>query len=296
VADYSVLICTRNRADMLERTLDALDHQTRNGIPVTVVDQSTEPNPALAARAERDPNLTVINDAGQGLSRSRNIGWRSIGTEWLAILDDDCIPEPDWAEQIDHAIAAHPEASYISGYVGTSELPSDDYLPATPSLIEEEATVQGRWTLPWKIGLGVCLIVRNKTIEEIGGWDERLGTGTASGFPASDDMDFNYRFLRSGGVAYVTPAIRATHHQWRTAEDLVPLYEGYMVGWAGFAIKQLKSGDVPGGLMLWAWSLVDLARNMASAARRRSGLRFRITMRKLRGLVVGTTRALRTKW
>ena len=292
--EWSVLICTRDRPELLAQTLGALAGQTKDGFPITIVDQSSGSNPLLSARAEADPGFTVIQDPGRGLSRARNIGWRSISSPWLAILDDDCIPEPDWGEQIDRAIAAHPEASMLSGHVGTGPLPSDDYLPATPSLVEREETLRGRWTMPWKIGLGVCLIVRRDAVAAIGGWDERLGTG-ATDFPASDDMDFNYRFLRSGRVAYVTPAIRATHRQWRTPEELVALYEGHMVGWTGFAMKQLKSGDA-GGLLLWGWSFVDLARNLASAARRRSRLRLRISLRKLRGLVVGTARGLRTTW
>lgn len=292
-ADWSVLICTRDRHELLEQTLTALDHQSRSGFPITIIDQSSEPNPLLRARADADATFRVIHDPGRGLSRARNIGWRSTSSPWLAILDDDCIPDPDWGEQIDHAIAAHPEASLVSGYVGTGPLPSADYLPATPSLIDREATIGGRRTLPWRIGLGVCLIIRRDALAAIGGWDERLGTGAE--FPASDDMDFNYRFLKSGRIAFVTPAIRATHHQWRSPEELVTLYENYMVGWTGFAMKQLKSGDA-WGLVLWTWSFVDLARNIGSAAKRRSGLRMRISLRKLRGLVAGTARGLRTRW
>jgi GT2 family glycosyltransferase len=139
------------------------------------------------------------------------------------------------------------------------------------------------------------MAIRRSTIAELGGFDERLGAGAAE-FPASDDMDFNYRFLRAGGVAHVTPAVRVVHDQWRTTADLGPHYRGYMAGWTGFAMKQLRTGDVAGGIWLWSLGAVDLARMIASSIRRRSKLRLGLAWWKLRGLVAGTVKGLGTRW
>ncbi len=294
-ADVTVLVCTKDRPAQLVATLDALRLQTRPDFPIVVVDQSSTVDERLAERATDDPSLTVIRDAGRGLSRARNIGTRSIDSDWVAIVDDDCIVEPDWMANLHEAIEAHPEASFVSGHVGFGELPSPDYLPVTPSVIEQEQILSGRWTFPWKIGLGVCMAVRLDAVNRVGRWDERLGPGVPL-FPAADDMDFNYRFLRDGGIAFVTPALRATHEQWRSVRELGPLFEGYMVAWTGFALKHVRTGDVRGGAWLWLWGLVDIARNLASAMRRRSRLRLAISWRKLRGLVVGTVRGVRADW
>lgn len=294
--DFAVVIATRNRPDQVRRTLEALDAQTRRGFDVTVVDQSDVLDTVLHQRALEDPHLEVVADDGRGVTRARNIGWRRVGSEWVVFLDDDCHPAPDFIDELVQAMARHPEASFISGHVEAGgELPSDDYMPVTPSDIREERVISGRWNLPWKIGFSLCMAVRRDTVEAIGSWDERFGPGRPD-FPASDDMDFNYRFLRSGGVAYVTPRLRASHDQWRSPDELGPLFEGYMAAWSGFALKHLRTGDVLGGLWLWSWSLVDIARNLASAAKRRSSLRLRITGHKLRGLVAGTVRGIRTRW
>jgi len=296
VADLSVVICTRGRAEHVARTLDSLRDQGGRRFPVIVVDQSDVPDASLERRADEDPLLTVIRDAGRGATRARNIGCRAVESEWVVFLDDDCRPEPNWATEFDRAVQECPEASLISGHVAAGgEFPSDDYLPVAWSEVDKARIVKGRWNLPWRIGFSLCQAVRRSVVWEIGGWDELLGPGTPD-FPSADDMDFNYRFLRGGNVAYVTPNLRAVHEQWRSDAELGPLWEGYMRGWIGFSVKHLRTGDLLGGLWLWSWGLVDIAGNLASALKRRSPLRFRITGHKIRGLAVATARALRTDW
>jgi GT2 family glycosyltransferase len=161
--------------------------------------------------------------------------------------------------------------------------------------VETERVRSGRWTRPWDIGFGVCMAIRRSAIDRLGGWDERLGPGVQD-FPAADDMDFNYRFLRSGGVALATPAVRSHHRQWRTLEQLGPVYRGYMRAWAGFAMKHLRQGDVVGGTWLWLLGAADPARMLASAVRRRSVLRLRLAGTKLRGVAAGTVLGASRRW
>ena len=138
--------------------------------------------------------------------------------------------------------------------------------------------------------------MRRTTLAQLGGWDERLGVGSVGPFGAAEDMDLHYRLLRAGGRALVTPAVRVWHEQWRPAADLAPLYERYMAGWCGFAMKHLRTGDVAGGLWLLSIGVVDALRMLASAGRRRSRLRLRVALAKLRGLVVGTAAGSRRPW
>jgi GT2 family glycosyltransferase len=293
---FTVVVCTRDRPDSLAITLDALDAQREAGFPVLVVDQSPEVDEALAERADADERLTVLRDAGRGLSRARNLAWRATDTEWLVFLDDDCVPERDWAQALAEAMAQHPGADFVSGHVGPDRMRPETELPQYAVFpVEEERTVSGRWVWPHEIGFGVCMGVRRSAVARLGGWDERLGPGVPE-FPASDDMDFNFRFLRAGGVAHLTPRARAHHAQWRSPEDLVSLYRGYMASWAGFAVKHARTGQPLAGAWLWSYGLRDTARMAASALRHRSRLRGRIAAGKLRGLVAGTRAALRLRW
>ena len=294
---FVVVICTRDRAGHVAAALDALDAQTWSGFEVVVIDQSGPPDAALAARESGDPRLRVVRDRGAGLSRSRNLAWRLVRAEWVAYVDDDCRPEPDWAVSLQGVLSRAGDVDVVSGRVSGSPPPATgDYLEVTAFEVVDEAIVFGRWTPPWKAGVGACTTVRRSALERLCGWDERLGVGSPGPFGAAEDMDLNYRLLRAGGRALVTPTVRVWHQQWRPVEGLAPLYERYMAGWCGFAMKHLRSGDIAGGLWLWGLGWVDALRMLASAARRRSWLRLRVAVAKLRGLVVGTALGLTRRW
>jgi GT2 family glycosyltransferase len=292
----TVVICTRDRAESLHKTLDAVARQTRPGFDVLVVDQSPEVDNRLASRAQEDERLTVMHDTGRGLSRARNLAAGTTATEWLVFLDDDCVPERDWAAALLDAFAEHPEAAFVSGHVSAGRRQAGSRLPQYAVFAVEEArTVSGAWRWPHEIGFGVCFAVRREAALRLGGWDEQLGPGVRA-FPASDDVDFNFRFLRAGGTAHLTPKARATHEQWRSDEELVRLFAGYMASWAGFAVKHLRTTGVAAGLWLWSYGLRDTARMFLSALRHRSRTRLRIARGKATGLARGTAAGWRVRW
>ena len=292
-APFAVAVCTRNRPEYLERALDALAGQERR-FPIVVVDQSLREDEALRQRATAWPELRIVRDSGRGLSRARNIAWRALEAEWIAFMDDDCYAQAGWAQALVDAFQRHPEVSLVSGPVIEHGSPEGDYPSVTIQTVKEPRVLGGTDLKPWAIGFGVAA-VRRSMIERLGGWDERLGAGSDR-YPAAEDMDFNYRFLRAGGSAYVTPEACVLHDQWRTAKDLPAVYENYAIGWSAFAIKQLRSGDLLGGLRLWCWGVYDLWRMAGSSVRRCSTTRARIATRKLAGLTKGTWRALREAW
>lgn len=294
--DFSVVICTRNRPGQVRQVLDALDAQDHRRFDVLVVDQSDQVDEELERREAGNAHLRVVRDPGRGLSRARNLAWRQTPTEWLVYVDDDCLPEPDWAARLVEVFAAHPEAAYVSGEViGHNRAPEAQGLQYSVFPVARPEIVAGRWVWPWRIGFGVCHAVRRSMVARLDGWDERFGPGVAA-FPASDDMDFNYRLLRAGGIAYITPAVRSRHDQWRRQDDVVRLFGGYMASWAGFAVKTFRSGDPLGGTRLWLYGLQDTARMVASAAKHRSRFRLGVAASKARGLIRGTAAGLRQDW
>jgi GT2 family glycosyltransferase len=293
--DFAVVVCTRDRSAQLPRTLDALETQTDAGFQILVVDQSERDDPSLTARAARNDRLTVVRDGGHGLSRARNIGLELTRGSWVVYVDDDCIPEPDWARAMRSEFAEHPEASLISGHVGPGGDALGHDLEVTVFPVENGTRRSGRWTHPGRLCFGVCFAVRRSAAERLGGWDERLGPG-ARDFPAADDIDFNYRLLRSGGVAWASPLPRARHEQWRTSEQLAPLNRGYLAAWTGFAVKHFRSGDRLGGCWLWLVALVDVGHMFFEAIRQRSRLHLAIARAKLAGLVEGTRKGFARAW
>jgi GT2 family glycosyltransferase len=285
----AVVVCTRDRPAQLARTLAALRPQVEAaGFELLVVDQSQVPYTG-------GDGVHVIADRGPGLSRARNVAARATEARWLAFVDDDCRPGPGWGRTLAEVLAADPPAAMVCPQVEAGPMPGGDYVEVTTFPVRRAALRRGRRVHPGRLGPGACTVVRRDVALALGGWDERLGPG-APHFPAADDMDFNYRLLRAGHAALVSPEPRVVHDQWRKPSELPALHAGYLAAWCGFACKHLRSGDVRGGLWLLTIAVVDVADMLASAIRHGSLLRLRIAVAKFRGMVEGVARGLARSW
>jgi GT2 family glycosyltransferase len=290
---FTVVICTRNRPELLAKTLDALDAQTSSGFSVVVVDQSDQVDPALQKRADGEPRLRLVHDRGRGLSRSRNIGWREADSDWIAYLDDDCVPDPDWAAELERAIASHPEASFVSGSIRPDQAFEREIALSTTDVTEEKI-LNSRLIRPDALGIGAFCAVEREWLVRLDGYDERLGVGTE--FPGSDDMDLNYRFMRAGGVALITPRVRVVHEQWRTAEEQIAVWQGYCRGWSAMIVKLFRRGDLSGGLLNAYLALRTVAGVVWGSVPRRSTLQLRMAASMSRGLFAGFWKAVAIRW
>ncbi|HEU4657596.1 MAG TPA: glycosyltransferase family A protein [Capillimicrobium sp.] len=293
-ADFAVVVCTRNRAAHLARTLDALEAQEDRDFEVLVVDQSDAVDLDLAAR-EVAGRCRVLRGTGRGLSRARNAAWPLVEARWVVFVDDDCLTPPDWSRRLRAALAEHRDAAFVTGHVGEHRRGDTDDLVVSAFPVARTVVRRGRRTWPWAVGFGVCMAVRRDWIERLGGWDERLGAGVPA-LPAGEDMDFNHRLLRAGGTAVAVADVRCLHDQWRTRAELPGVFEGYATGWAGFSVKQLRTGHPLEFARLWGFGAYGALKMIASAGRRRSRLRLRVGLALCRGHLVGTGRALRVRW
>jgi GT2 family glycosyltransferase len=287
----AVVVCTVDRPEKLSRTVDALEAQSDADFDLVVVDQSERPDDALESRASSNSRIRLIHDRGRGASRARNLGWRAVDSDWVAFIDDDCVAEPNWVAELRRAISAHPEASFVSGEV--LEGGGQEFRVAAVE-VPEERVLSGRRLRPDAIGLGVHA-VRRSWLDRLGGFDERLGPGIAD-FPAGEDVDFNYRFLQQGGVAFITPMMRVVHEQWRPEKEELRTWRGYYRGWAAFTVKQLRGGDVAGALRLWLLGLRVIAGVAWGGIKRRSAFQLRRAASMMLGLLSGGFKAATRGW
>ncbi|MEA2474619.1 MAG: hypothetical protein QOE06_2534 [Thermoleophilaceae bacterium] len=102
----SVVIPTHDRAPVLARCLDALEHQGADEVLV-VDDASTDATPTVLA--ERPWVRTVRRERSGGRSGAKNSGIRAAAHEIVLFLDDDAIAEPGLVERHRRHHAEHPE-------------------------------------------------------------------------------------------------------------------------------------------------------------------------------------------
>src|SRR5580658_4182092 len=108
-AELAVVICSLNGEAGVSRSLDALGKQTIHGrLEVIVVDDGSTDRTSGVARAHGA--VVIRHRVNRGLAAARNSGVRAATAPIVAFLDDDCEPEPEWAERL--------VAGYCDGVIG----------------------------------------------------------------------------------------------------------------------------------------------------------------------------------
>lgn len=241
----TVVVPTRDRPRLLKRCLAALQDQT---LPVEVI---------------------VVEDSeGRGPAWARNEGVRRAGGEVVCFTDDDCAPEPGWAEALTTSILAG-EAQATAGR----------------TLMDEGATAADR---AWEAIVGYLQVRAATTGTASPGFaaTANLAVGRArldrlpfdESFPvaAGEDRDWGERAMREGVAPVFVPGALVLHQPGMGPRDFLRQQyrygqgaaryrgsgEGRRPGSPGFYIGLLRAGFASGplsGLLVLAAQLATLA-------------------------------------
>jgi glycosyltransferase involved in cell wall biosynthesis len=158
---------------------------------------------AALHQAPRPPGvpveILVVPDAtGAGPATTRNRGWRQAAHEWVAFLDDDVVPDPDWLRRLAADLTVPPEVGGVQGQVRVP-------LPGDRRPTDWERVTAGLADSDW---ITADMAYRRAALERVGGFDER--------FPRAfrEDAELAYRVRRAGwelrrGTRTVTHPVRA---------------------------------------------------------------------------------------
>jgi glycosyltransferase involved in cell wall biosynthesis len=104
--DFTVAICTRNRAAEVRRCLQALQAcPGSSSVPILLVDNaSTDETPLLAEEFPQLAGMRYVVEGETGLSYARNRALRETHTEYTVFLDDDAMPLPGWLAAVEACI------------------------------------------------------------------------------------------------------------------------------------------------------------------------------------------------
>ncbi|TDJ35085.1 MAG: glycosyltransferase family 2 protein, partial [Gammaproteobacteria bacterium] len=200
----SVVIATRERPEAVVqavRSALAVDAAT---IEVVVVDQSQVPltRGALIERLGTPPpgrSLTVEGSTRRGVSAGRNRGISLATGELILITDDDCTLATNTVSALRTAFGADKRIGIVYGNVRAID--HDRALGFVPSYHRSEPFLaQGLEDKHLVEGLSACMGLRKRIWEELGGFDEQLGVGSAFGSGAENDLAI--RALVAGHLVY----------------------------------------------------------------------------------------------
>jgi GT2 family glycosyltransferase len=168
VALVTLVIPVRGTLGLVVPLLDALEPQAKDAdttVRVVVVDDANGVPLAadLEERAYRHLTLDVVRrEANGGPGASRNTGFDLVDTPWVAFLDADVVPAPDWLERLTAIVGADDPPDVIEGRMAVG---GDE--PATPFAHATEA-------VPPEQRVAANLIFRSEVLRAAGGFDERF--------------------------------------------------------------------------------------------------------------------------
>jgi len=240
----SIVVCTRNRAEKLRHTLNAL---ASLWIPeececeFLVVDNGSTDHTARVCEDSRRlfaRPLRRIYVTAPGLSEARNAGLRAAQGSVIAYADDDVRPNSRWLEAILREFLEDPGLGVLSGRV---ELFNPADLPHTLRLHTERATFNSMGHA-FSLLAGCNFALRRSLVQRVGLFDEEFGTGAR--FGSAEDADFFYRAWKQGERLVFAPEMLVYHdHGRRTAQDGRDLVRAYISGRGAFYAKHICLGD-----------------------------------------------------
>jgi len=251
----SVLISTRNRADHMQRVLEAFAGMEVAGCPpweLLVVNNGSSDHTDRVLEREKSSGrlpLAVIDQPTPGKCRSINAALKRVSGELAILSDDDMIPCRGWLSAYARAAQTHPE---VSGFTGRIHPVWERTLPRWmktegPYAVPEGVTNRRDFgaherLLPREvIPGGGNTALRKGVFDRMGHFREDMGPGT--GIPFAEDTEYFTRYLEAGGRFCYLPDAAMDHHNG--AERLTKRYVTQWVRQAGYCqilgFKALKS-------------------------------------------------------
>ena len=212
----TIIVPTRLGGARLERLLDSLARQTITSRTIVVDNAAPVGVAELVARHEFAEHLRLEENVGFG--RAVNLAAAQSDTDALVLVNDDCVCEPRFVEEL--ATALDPAAGVVmaagvlveahdSETVDTAGMELDETLLVFDYLNGMPVSSLGPET-PAPIGPCAAAAAFDRTaFAEAGGFDENL-------FAYWEDVDLVLRLVRAGGRCALAPAARATHEHSAT--------------------------------------------------------------------------------
>jgi glycosyltransferase involved in cell wall biosynthesis len=276
-ADVAVVICSRNRPDMLAHALAKLIRTTPREVRILVVDSAS--STAETQHVATAAGVEFLRTDVRGLSIARNVGLRAAGRSIVVYTDDDCEPTEGW---IDHILAAfaNPDVGAVTGML----LDHSKAGSVTPGPRRRYTAVRRGLDA----GHGALMAFRTDLIAGLGGFDEVLGAGRR--FAGAEDLDMFCRVLASGRSIVHEPNSVVLHLNTREGDDYTKLLRGYGLGLGGLATKWLRLAPATGvqiAVVATGRTVVRLLRGLRSRRLRRAQLAM------LGGILAGMAISLR---
>lgn len=222
----TVVVCTRNRTEMLVQCLSALKKMDYREYEILVVDNAPD-NDDTKQLAEL-LGVRYVREPKPGLDRARNMGVREAKHGIVAFTDDDAKPDHYWLQSIALGFR-DPSVTALTGYVAPAEMETraqQMFEWAYGGMghgfvrkVYDGATMSERKKLAVSsYGVGANMAFRKEWFSRGGFFDHALDVGTPSS--GGGDIEMFHRVMASGEKLVYEPDMLVWHTHRRTMEQL----------------------------------------------------------------------------
>jgi GT2 family glycosyltransferase len=256
----SLVVTTVGRPADFGRLLDSIEASpVASDIELVLIDQSQSTECIQLLRRRPPPGPWKTGTSGRGASVGRNVGLAIATADLVAFPNDNSWFANDTLPLVLRHFADQPNVAGLSGRLLTES--------GTPSLL--------RWhRRPRQVSrrnfmrTTICstIVLRRAALARVGGFDERLGTGSDGWFGSGEESDLILRLLKAGFRLDYRPDITIYHRDERDAPS------------EPFVAKMLRYGSGHG--RIWRVHRLPLAHLLYMSIRKMTGASIRLSQGK----------------
>ncbi|MET0182370.1 MAG: glycosyltransferase family 2 protein [Caulobacterales bacterium] len=212
-AAVTIIVVAHNSARYRARQMAALAAQTIQIWRLIYVDNSSRPIERPSQSELMEGAVLIQNEENLGFAAANNRAAETVRTEFIAFLNPDAFPEPDWLEQLLAGARRHPNAAAFASLQLMDA--ADDKFDGAGDVMHASGLYYR--ALHGKTANGVALseggvfsacaaaaLYRTQWFHKLGGFDEDF-------FCYGEDVDLGFRLRLAGGATILIPAARVQH-------------------------------------------------------------------------------------
>ena len=214
----TIVTSTRNRPEKLRNSIISLFNNTYENYEIIIIDQSIDNTIKLVVKKIKNDKIRYIKKPGSGKAWAINLALQESSGEILTVLDDDCIADKNWLNNIRQSFEKNKNISGLFGRI----------LPYKPKLhqreicpcifLSKQKKIIDKPCVHWQnIGFGNNMAFKREIFGKVGVFKEWLGAGSLS--KSAEDAEFSLRCLIKGYKLLYNPKMIVYHNRWLTEEE-----------------------------------------------------------------------------
>jgi GT2 family glycosyltransferase len=208
----SVIIVNWNGRELLRECLEGLRRQVYRDFSVILVDNGSRDG-STAFVSENYPEVSIVAlPDNRGFAAANNVALQTVETEFVALLNNDAVPEALWLKSLVEALEEHPQAGMAASKMLFYDRPEvidragDGYTIAGTGLMRGRGKpADGYGKQEWVFGAcAAAALYRMAMLRDIGFFDEDF-------FLLYEDVDLSFRAQLKGYKCLYVPEALVYH-------------------------------------------------------------------------------------